>query len=74
MTQSRGDDSGGVLVHAAQPPGETTGELRLIAPGHYTGIGPEDLSYWPGSDANRSGIWTATEHAGKRMVYVTPKP
>ncbi|MEU6747369.1 hypothetical protein ABZ914_14240 [Spirillospora sp. NPDC046719] len=73
MNQSRGDSSAGVLMQAAQPDGKT-GLLRSLAPPHFTAIGPEDLSYWPGSDAGRSGLWTLTEHYGKRMVYVTPKP
>ena len=32
------------------------------------GIGPEDLSFWPG----RNEVWTVTEHAGKRMLYGVP--
>ncbi|MFC6936450.1 hypothetical protein ACFQHO_43390 [Actinomadura yumaensis] len=73
LSQSRGKSDASALIKAVQP-GGATGALRGVAPGHYGGIGTEDLSYWPGSDAHRSGLWTLTEHWGKRMVYVTPKP
>lgn len=72
MNQSRGSSAGALLQ--ADQPDSATGLLRPLAPGHYTAIGPEDLSYWPGADANRSGLWTLTEHFGQRMVYVTAKP
>lgn len=72
MNQSRGS-SAGALIQAPQPAG-ATGVLKSVAPAHYTAIGPEDLSYWPGSQSHRNGLWTLIERYGQRMVYVTPKP
>ncbi|WP_026414935.1 hypothetical protein [Actinomadura oligospora] len=71
-SKSRGS-TGGLLVQGNQPAG-ATGVIEARTPANNMAIGPEDLSYWPGGDANRSGIWTLTEHPGQRMVYLTPKP
>ncbi|MFA1546610.1 hypothetical protein [Actinomadura chokoriensis] len=72
LNQSHGE-AAGVLAPQDQPDG-TTGVLKPLVPTYHTPIGPEDLSYWPGSDANRSGLWSLSEHYGKRMVYVVDIP
>jgi hypothetical protein len=74
LSQSVGKKTLGYL-YTSKPVSAATGTLvedkdkRTRA-----GIGPEDLSYWPGSNAAYSGIWTVTEHPGKRMLYNTPLP
>jgi hypothetical protein len=73
LSRSRGegpagdnDDNGHLLEATA---GVTpTGTLRTTAT-RWSGIGPEDLSYWPSQDA----IWTVTEHPGRRAVYACPR-
>jgi hypothetical protein len=66
LSRSRGTASNGELI-AATPSANPAGELR-VAGRRPAGIGPEDLSYWPG----RNEIWTVTEHAGRRMLYGVP--
>jgi hypothetical protein len=64
LSRSRGTDTGGQLIPAT--PG-ADGSLQA-GPARAAGIGPEDLSYWPGRDE----IWTVTEHPGRRMLYGVP--
>jgi hypothetical protein len=64
LSRSRGEDTNGELIPAT--PG-ADGSLRAGEP-RRAGIGPEDLSYWPG----RNELWTVTEHAGRRMLYGVP--
>ena len=64
LSRSRGSTTGGQLIPAT--PG-ADGSLKAGA-ARPAGIGPEDLSYWPGRDE----IWTVTEHAGRRMLYGVP--
>ncbi|GAB4085370.1 hypothetical protein GCM10028784_20000 [Myceligenerans cantabricum] len=73
LTQSNGMTNRSVLMTAVQETGETTGVLRFSLAGRPAGIGIEDLSYWPGDDPGRSGLWSLTEWWGKRMIYVTPR-
>lgn len=73
LTQSNGRDNKSALISAVQRQGETTGVLTALPLGRPAGIGIEDLSYWPGSDTDRSGLWSLTEWWDKRMVYVVPK-
>ena len=64
LSRSRGEDTHGQLIPA-------TPDAGTLKPGtaRRAGIGPEDLSYWPGRDE----IWTVTEHAGRRMLYGVPR-
>ena len=64
LSRSRGSTTAGQLIPAT--PG-ADGSLKAGA-ARPAGIGPEDLSYWPGRDE----IWTVTEHAGRRMLYGVP--
>jgi hypothetical protein len=64
LSRSRGADANGELIAATPGP---DGSLRAGEP-RRAGIGPEDLSYWPGRDE----LWTVTEHAGRRMLYGVP--
>jgi hypothetical protein len=66
LSRSRGADSQGQLVPAT-PSATPTGTLTAGA-ARDAGIGPEDLSYWPGRDE----LWTVTEHPGRRMLYAVP--
>jgi hypothetical protein len=64
LSRSRGEDANGELIPATPGP---DGVLRA-GEARRAGIGPEDLSYWPGRDE----LWTVTEHAGRRMLYGVP--
>jgi hypothetical protein len=66
LSRSRGSDAQGRLI-LARPDGSPSGTLATVAT-RTAGIGPEDLSFWPG----RNEVWTVTEHAGKRMLYGVP--
>ena len=62
LSRSRGPATRGQLIPAT--PG-ADGSLKAGAP-RPAGIGPDDLSYWPGRDE----VWTVTEHAGRRCYGV----
>ncbi|CAF1289714.1 unnamed protein product [Adineta steineri] len=47
----------------------TTGILEIDTT-HYAAVGPEDLSHWPKADGSPGGLWTVSEHPGKRLLYV----
>jgi hypothetical protein len=67
VSRSAGANAQGRLI-VAQPGASPTGKLQVKAR-RPAGIGPEDLSFWPG----RNEVWTVTEHAGKRMLYGVPR-
>ncbi len=64
LSRSAGANAQGLLLVARPTP---KGKLR-VSERRPAGIGPEDLSFWPG----RNEVWTVTEHAGKRMLYGVP--
>ncbi|HEX6025731.1 MAG TPA: hypothetical protein VFZ00_27310 [Solirubrobacter sp.] len=64
LSRSRGEDTHGQLIPATPKDGKLVAGTARRA-----GIGPEDLSYWPG----RNELWTVTEHPGKRMLYGVPR-
>lgn len=76
LTRSHGVDvpdeiDNGDLLRTSAPSGAAEGVLgparRITA-----GVGPEDLSYWPGFLGFGDVLFTVTEHPGQRMVYATP--
>ena len=64
LSRSRGEATHGQLI-----PATPNGGTLQAGTARRAGIGPEDLSYWPG----RNEIWTVTEHAGRRMLYGVPR-
>jgi len=64
LSRSRGEATHGQLI-----PATPNGGTLEAGTARRAGIGPEDLSYWPG----RNEIWTVTEHAGRRMLYGVPR-
>jgi hypothetical protein len=52
----------------ARPDASPEGTLRPTQT-RTAGIGPEDLSFWPGQGL----VWTVTEFAGRRMLYGVPR-
>jgi hypothetical protein len=52
----------------ARPDASPEGSLRVTQT-RPAGIGPEDLSFWPGQGL----VWTVTEFAGRRMLYGVPR-
>ncbi len=64
LSRSRGEATHGQLI-----PATPNGGTLEAGTARRAGIGPEDLSYWPGRDE----LWTVTEHAGRRMLYGVPR-
>jgi hypothetical protein len=67
LSRSTGASSNGQLI-VAKPDASPVGSLKATKT-RPAGIGPEDLSYWPG----QGRVWTVTEHAGRRMLYGVPR-
>jgi hypothetical protein len=67
LSRSIGATANGQLI-VAKPDASPVGSLRATST-RVAGIGPEDLSFWPGQDR----VWTVTEHAGRRMLYGVPR-
>lgn len=67
LSRSQGQSNG--FLYVTKPKSSSTGVLEIES-AHYAGVGPEDLSHWSKPDGSVGSLWTVTEHAGKRLIYV----
>lgn len=67
LSRSQGASNG--FLYVTKPIATTTGILE-IGTTHYAAVGLEDLAHWPKPDGSPGGLWTVTEHAEKRLLYV----
>ncbi|CAF1382764.1 unnamed protein product [Adineta ricciae] len=67
LSRSQGAKNG--FLYKTKSINSTTGILQ-IENSYYSSVGPEDLSHWPTIDGKAGGLWTVSEHAGKRLLYV----
>ncbi|CAF2394756.1 unnamed protein product [Rotaria sp. Silwood2] len=67
LSRSRGASNG--VLYVTKPITSATGILKIDT-AHYAAVGPEDLTHWPKSNGSPGGLWTVTEHAGRRLLYV----
>ncbi|CAF1294744.1 unnamed protein product [Adineta steineri] len=63
--RSQGASNG--FLYVTKPITSTTGILEIDT-AHYAAVGPEDLSHWPKADGSPGGLWTVSEHPGKRLL------
>ena len=67
LSRSQGLSNG--ILYVTKPISSNNGTLEIDT-AHYAAVGPEDLSHWPKTDGSPGGLWTVTEHAGRRLLYV----
>ncbi|CAF1363114.1 unnamed protein product [Adineta steineri] len=67
LSRSQGASNG--FLYVTKPITSTTGILEIDTT-HYAAVGPEDLSHWPKPDGSPGGLWTVSEHPGKRLLYM----
>lgn len=68
LSRSNGENKDGRLYRTAQVTGKT-GTLKIDESAtRRLSMGPEDISYW-GGGSGLGGMWTVSEHPGKRMIY-----
>ncbi|CAF2342018.1 unnamed protein product [Rotaria sp. Silwood2] len=66
LSRSQGSSNG--FLYVTKSIISPTGILEIDT-AHFAAVGPEDLSHWTNPDGSAGGLWTVTEHAGKRLLY-----